>query len=81
MSIITFPGTAAEHETELSPRAGLLQRAIAAIIESRRKSAERMIAAYLESQSEQRLADLGFTAADIAAMRARAGRRWTGPAF
>lgn len=79
--IITLPGIAVEHEAEASPRPGLLWRAIAAIVESRRLSAERRIATYLESQSEKRLADLGFTTADIAAMRARAGHRWSGPAF
>ncbi len=79
--IITLPGTAVAHEAEASPRPGLWRRIMAAIVESQRSSAERRIAAYLESQSEQRLADLGFTAADIAAMRARAGHRWSGPAY
>jgi hypothetical protein len=78
MSIITLPVTAIEHEAEASSRPGLLRRIMTALALSRRRSAERVIAAYFETQSEQRLADLGFSAADIAAIRAH-GRRWSGP--
>jgi uncharacterized protein YjiS (DUF1127 family) len=58
MSIITLPGSAAEHEAQASPRAGLLQRIVAAVLESRRLSTQRRVAVYLEGLSEQRLADL-----------------------
>jgi uncharacterized protein YjiS (DUF1127 family) len=78
--IITWPVAAIEHEAEASPRPGLLRRIMAAMAESRRLSAERRIAAYFETQSDQRLADLGFSPADISALRAR-GRRFSGPLY
>ena len=79
-TIITWPVTAIEHTSEASPPAGLLRRLLAAMAESRRRSAERVIAAYFENQSDQRLADLGFSAADISALRAH-GRRFSGPLY
>ena len=81
MSIITLPGSAAEYEAQEGPRAGLLRRVLAAIFESRRLSAERRIAAYLEGQSEERLAHLGFSAADLSSIRATAGQRRSGSTF
>jgi uncharacterized protein YjiS (DUF1127 family) len=81
MSSITLPGSAAECEAQAGPRTRQWRRILAAIFESRRVSAERRVAAYLEGLSEHRLADLGFSAADISSMRARAGQRWSGPAF
>jgi len=80
MSTITLPATAIEHEAEASSHPGLLRRFMTALMESRRLSAERRIAAYFESQSDQRLSDLGFSTADISAIRAR-GRRFSGPLY
>jgi len=73
MSIITVPNPAETlFEAAESRRAGLLRRVLAAIMESRRLAAERRVASYFEGLSDARLADLGWSAAEIASIRVRA---------
>lgn len=50
----------------------LLRRAFAAFLELRRLSAHRHVARHLERLSDVRLLDLGFSAAEIEAIRAGA---------
>jgi hypothetical protein len=70
---ITVPRTAGiAFKAEESRRAGPMRRAFAALMESRQRSAGRRIASYLDGLSDARLADLGWTAAEIQALRARA---------
>ena len=61
--------TTGRHEGETS-RAGLLRRILDAIVEAKTLEARRRIAPYLQAASDQQLTDLGFTAADIASIRA-----------
>ena len=70
MSIFTArsPATPAIKD-KAGPRAGPLRRLLAAIVASRTREAERRIAVHLAAMSEQRLADLGFSAADIKSIR------------
>ena len=81
MGTITIPRSAAKPAGEAKPRTGFARRMLTAIFESRRMSAERMVAVYLERLSQERLADLGFSTGDIDAIRARARQRWNGPAL
>jgi uncharacterized protein YjiS (DUF1127 family) len=70
---ITVPRTAGiAFKAEESQRASPMQRAFAALMESRQRAAQRRIASYLDGLSDARLADLGWTAAEIQALRARA---------
>jgi hypothetical protein len=47
-----------------------MRRAFAAITEARERSVARRVAVHLEGLSDVRLLDLGFSAADIEAIRA-----------
>ena len=53
-------------------KAGLWQRFSAALIESRRIQAEAMVARHLAHLSDDALKDIGWTGAEIAALRRRA---------
>jgi uncharacterized protein YjiS (DUF1127 family) len=76
MSTITITNSSeALLGTSRPRRAGLLARVYGRMIEARTRAAERRIAFHLEGLSDQRLADLGLTAAEIATLRAR---RWRG---
>jgi hypothetical protein len=68
----TTASTAPRGALEASPSAvgSLLRRAMAAFLESRRLSAHRHVARHLEGLSDVRLLDLGFSAAEIEAIRA-----------
>ena len=70
MSIVSArsPATPAIQD-KAGPRAGPLRRLLAAIVASRSREAERRIAVHLAAMSEQRLVDLGFSAADIRSIR------------
>jgi hypothetical protein len=69
---ITVPHTAGiAFKAEESQRARRIRRAFAALMESRQRAAGRRIAGYLDGLSDARLADLGWTAAEIQALRAR----------
>jgi hypothetical protein len=71
MSTITLTSAAAAAIEERETAAGgLLRRVFDAIIEARTRSARRRIAVHLESVGDAQLADLGFSAADIASIRA-----------
>ena len=69
MTRTTAANTAAGEVSDF-PRSTLLRRVVASVLESRTRSTERRIAIYLSGLSDQRLADLGFSAADIASIRA-----------
>jgi hypothetical protein len=56
-------------------RDGVLGRLLRRMIEARTRAAERRVAFHLEGLSEERLAALGLTTAEIATIRAR---RWRG---
>ena len=72
---ITVPGTAElAVGTEQERTAGLFRRAFAAIMESRRLTAQRRIAAYLEGVSDEQLTGRGWAASEIASMRERTGQ-------
>jgi hypothetical protein len=66
----TITATTAAGEVSDIPRASLLRRVVASVLEGRTRSTERRIAIHLTGLSDQRLADLGFSAADIASIRA-----------
>jgi hypothetical protein len=50
----------------------VMRRYVTRILEARWQSAERKVLAYLQDQSDARLARLGFSAADIVRLRAGA---------
>jgi len=76
MSTISMTNSSgALFEAERQRRAGRLARLFRRMIEARTRAAERRVAFHLEALSDERLADLGLTAADIATIRAR---RWRG---
>jgi uncharacterized protein YjiS (DUF1127 family) len=56
-------------EDKTAPLAGPLRRFLDAIVASRTREAERRIAMHLATMSDQRLADLGFSAAEIKSIR------------
>jgi hypothetical protein len=60
---------AAIEEAE-TPRAGFLSRLLAAIVQSRTREARRRVALHIERLGEEHLAHLGFSDADIEAIRA-----------
>ena len=69
---ITVPSTAGvAFKAEEGAHAGLIRRAFAAIVESRQRAAQHRVASYLDGLSDARLADLGWTAPEIAALRSR----------
>ena len=68
MTRTTAANTAAGEVSDI-PRT-LLRRVVASFLESRTRSTERRIAIHVSGLSDQRLADLGFSAADIASIRA-----------
>jgi hypothetical protein len=69
---ITVPPTAGvAFKAEEDRPAGLIRRAFATIMESRQRAAQRRVATYLDGVSDARLTDLGWTAAEIAALRGR----------
>ena len=48
-----------------SPRAGLLRRVVAAIVQSRAREAQPRLAVYLAAMGDQQLDGLGLSTADI----------------
>jgi hypothetical protein len=71
MSTITFtPAVAQAAMAETArPQAGLLERIFASIIEARERQAVHTVAVQLAGLSSERLAGLGLTNAEIAAIR------------
>ena len=72
MSILnpSIPTTDQYDAESKSRRAGLLTRIFDAIVEVKTLEARRRIAHYLHAAGNQQLADLGFTAAEFASIRA-----------
>jgi hypothetical protein len=52
------------------PEAGILSRLMAAMVQSRTREAQRRTANYVMALDAARLAELGFSAAEIAAIKA-----------
>jgi len=74
MSTATLPTPAPLPLEARRPRSGsLLHRAFAALVESRRVSAQRRMAIYLADLTEEQLAALGLSSTDIALIKAH---RW-----
>ena len=66
----SIPTTGRHDGERKSSRAGLLRRIFDAMVEAKTLEARRRIVPYLQAATDQRLTDLGFTAADIASIRA-----------
>lgn len=70
MSTITAGAATTAFESRANPEGGFLRRTMAAIAAARGRSGQRTLAIHLDGLGEQRLLDLGFSAADIASIRA-----------
>jgi hypothetical protein len=71
MSTIRAPMPAAGLiETVASAAAGALRRAFTGYMQARQRSIDRRVALHLERMGEERLLQLGFSAADIEAINA-----------
>lgn len=69
----TLGFNAAVDTTAAPVKSGILRRFFDAIIETKKRHGEAHVRAYLSSLSDERLADLGFSADRIKAVRAKDG--------